>query len=206
VFDRFRQAESGTRRKHGGLGLGLSIVKNIVELHSGSVHAFSAGEGRGSTFTVILPVRAVQIVEPIPKGEFHDPPPLQAVRLDGLRVLAVDDEADARRVLAKVLGEAGASMTAVGSVAEAMAAIATASPHVLLSDIAMPDQDGYDLIRTVRSAGHLAKDLPAIALTAFANKNDRLRVLLAGFQIHLPKPVDPHELVAVVATLAGRTG
>jgi len=208
VFDRFRQAENSTRRKHGGLGLGLSIVKHIVELHSGSVHAFSAGEGRGAAFTVILPVRAVHIVEPMPKGEFHDPPPLEllSVRLNGLRVLAVDDEADARRLLTKVLGEAGASMTAVGSVAEAMAAIATTRPDVLLSDIAMPDQDGYDLIKQVRGAGYLAKDLPAVALTAFAHKDDRLRVLLAGFQMHVPKPIDPHELVAVIATLAGRTG
>jgi PAS domain S-box-containing protein len=208
VFDRFRQAENSTRRKHGGLGLGLSIVKHIVELHGGAVFAASAGEGRGATFAVNLPVRAVQINESKPEDEFHDPPELDlmAVRLNGLRVLVVDDESDARRLLIKVLGEAGATVTAASSVAEAMTAINVSSPHVLLSDIAMPDQDGYDLIRQVRGAGHAARELPAIALTAFAHKDDRLRVLLAGFQVHVPKPVDPHELIAVVATLAGRTG
>jgi PAS domain S-box-containing protein len=210
VFDRFRQAESSTRRKHGGLGLGLSIVKHIVELHGGTVYAASAGEGRGAIFTVNLPVRAVQVEEENNDvtREFHAPPVLEQmfVRLDGLRVLVVDDEADARRLLTKVLGEAGASVTAVGSVAEALAVVAAASPHVLLSDIAMPDEDGYDLIRQVRAAGHSAKELPAVALTAFAHKDDRLRVLLAGFQVHVPKPIDPHELIAVIATLAGRTG
>jgi CheY-like chemotaxis protein len=208
VFDRFRQAESSTRRKHGGLGLGLSIVKHIVELHGGTVQASSAGEGRGATFTVNLPVRAVHVVGPTPRSEFSDPPQLEllSVRLDGVRVLAVDDEADARRLLSKVLGEAGANITAVGSVTEAMAAIGAGCPDVLLSDIAMPDQDGYDLIGKVRSAGHSVKVLPAVALTAFAHKDDRLRALLAGFQVHVPKPIDPHELVAVIATLAGRTG
>jgi PAS domain S-box-containing protein len=210
VFDRFRQAESTTRRKHGGLGLGLSIVKHIVELHGGTVQADSPGEGRGATFTVNLPVRAVQVEEVNSKvaKEFHDPPALDQmfVRLDGLRVLVVDDEADARRLLTKVLGEVGAMVTAAGSVAEALAAVETTKPHVLLSDIAMPDQDGYDLIRQLRGAGHSSKELPAVALTAFAHRDDRLRVLLAGFQVHVPKPIDPHELIAVIATLAGRTG
>jgi CheY-like chemotaxis protein len=128
------------------------------------------------------------------------------IRLDGLRVLVVDDESDARRLLGKVLGEAGAIVTAKGSVADAMAALAIAAPEVLVSDIAMPDQDGYELIRQVRSRGLTAKDLPAIALTAFAHKDDRRRALLAGFQVHVPKPIDPHDLQAVIATLAGRTG
>ena len=206
VFDRFRQAENSTRRKQGGLGLGLSIVKYIVELHGGTVDVASAGEGRGAIFTVNLPVRAVQIEEVKGKlaSEFHDLPAL--VRLDGLRILVVDDEPDARRLLTKVLGEAGAVVTAVGSVAEALAEVTTANPQVLLSDIAMPDQDGYDLIRQVRGAGHSFKELPAIALTAFAHKDDRLRVLLAGFQMHVSKPIDTIELIAVIATLAGRTG
>jgi PAS domain S-box-containing protein len=208
VFDRFRQAESSTRRKHGGLGLGLSIVKHIVELHGGTVDAASAGEGRGAIFTVNLPVRAVQAEEADSNAasEFHLALDPMFVRLEGLRVLVVDDEADARRLLTKVLGEAGAMVTAVGSVAEALVVLASENPHVLLSDIAMPDQDGYDLIRQVRGAGHSAKELPAVALTAFAHKDDRLRVLLAGFQVHMPKPIDPHELIAVTATLAGRTG
>jgi signal transduction histidine kinase/ActR/RegA family two-component response regulator len=210
VFDRFRQAEGRTRRKHGGLGLGLSIVRHIVELHGGTVHADSPGPGRGATFTVDLPVRAVHIERLDNKVQLplHDSPVmnLKDVRLDGLRVLVVDDEADARRVLSKVLDEAGADVTSAGSVKEALLALTAKDPHVLLSDIAMPDQDGYDLIRQVRNLGHLAKDLPAVALTAFAHKDDRLRVLLAGFQVHVAKPIDPHELIAIVATLAGRTG
>jgi PAS domain S-box-containing protein len=208
VFDRFRQAENSTRRKHGGLGLGLSIVKHLVELHGGTVLAASAGEGRGTTFAVNLPVRAIQIMESDPEDAPDGPPELDlaAIRLNGLRVLVVDDEADARRLLIKVLGEAGATVTAVSSVAEAITSITAASPHILLSDIGMPDRDGYDLIRQIRAAGHSAKELPAIALTAFAHKEDRLRALLAGFQVQVPKPIDPHELIAVVATLVGRTG
>jgi len=133
-------------------------------------------------------------------------PGLMPVRLDRLRVMVVDDEADARQLLVKVLGEAGAIVTAKGSVAEAMAVLATANPEVLVSDIAMPDQDGYDLIRQVRSEGLTGKDLPAIALTAFAHSEDRGRALLAGFQMHVPKPIDPHDLQAVIATLTGRPG
>ena len=211
VFDRFRQADSSTRRKQGGLGLGLSIVKHIVELHGGTVAAHSAGEGRGAVFTVNLPIRAVRIDD----GDGEAPsgsddalaPDLTPVRLDGLRVLVVDDEADARRLLVRVLGEAGAIVTAAGSVVEALAALATAHPpQALVSDIAMPGQDGYDLIRQVRGLGHTVKDLPAVALTAFAHKDDRRRALLAGFQVHVSKPVDPHDLIAVVGSLSGRTG
>jgi CheY-like chemotaxis protein len=210
VFDRFKQADSGTRRKQGGLGLGLSIVKHIVEAHGGTVVAESEGEGRGATFTVDLPVRAVQIDDgPGPAaGRSADllPLGLTPVRLDGLRVLVVDDEADARRLLVKVLGESGALVTAVSCLSDALAALATANPQVLLSDIAMPDQDGYDLIRKIRAAGHSAQQLPAVALTAFAHKADRLSALRAGFQVHVPKPVDSHELVALIATLAGCAG
>jgi signal transduction histidine kinase/ActR/RegA family two-component response regulator len=210
VFDRFRQAGGSTMRRHGGLGLGLWIVKSIVELHQGTVHAHSLGEGLGATFTVCLPAPAVHSDRPVnrPSGSFQTRhgPERMFVRLDGLRVLAVDDEVDARRVLARVLGEAGAIVTTVGSVHEALLALAAGNPEVLVSDIAMPDQDGCDLIRHVRGSGHSAKDLPAVALTAFAHSDDRLRALLAGFQIHVPKPVDPYELVAVIATLTGRTG
>jgi CheY-like chemotaxis protein len=208
VFDRFRQADSGPRRKLGGLGLGLSIVKHIVEVHGGTVHAESAGEGHGAKFTVKLPVRAVWIDradgEPADESVVMATADLPPVRLDCLHVLVVDDEADARRLLVKVLGEAGAVVTAVGSVADAMAALEVASPNVLVSDMAMPGQDGFDLIRQVRAAGLTARDLPAIALTAFAHPEDRRRVLLAGFQVHVSKPVDPHELAAVIAGLAER--
>lgn len=205
VFDRFRQADMGAQRKFGGLGLGLSIVKHIVEIHHGTVQAHSAGVGLGAVFTVRLPVRAVQLDE---AGGTEHPSDdralgLEAIRLDGLRVLVVDDELDARRLLVKVLGEAGALVTPAGSVAEAIVAVAAELPQVVVSDIAMPDQDGCDLIRQIRGAGHGAKDLPAIALTGFAHKDDRMRVLRAGFQMHVSKPIDPHELIAVIASLTG---
>jgi PAS domain S-box-containing protein len=210
VFDRFRQADSSTRRKFSGLGLGLSIVKHIVEQHGGTVRAESAGKGRGATFTVNLPVRAVQMDQGNSEagGRSDDAPTsdLAPLRLDGLRVLVADDEADARRLLVKVLSDAGGIVTAVSSVAEALAAMTTANPQIILSDIAMPDQNGYDLIRQVRSRGHSSKELPAVALTAFAHKDDRMRVLRAGFQLHVPKPIDPHELIAIIAGLTGRTG
>jgi signal transduction histidine kinase/ActR/RegA family two-component response regulator len=209
AFDRFQQADTGTQRKFGGLGLGLSIVKHIVEMHGGNVEAYSAGEGLGSTFTIHLPGRSehgdgLADDSPASSNEKATTGPTM-IRLDGLRAMVVDDEPDARRLLVRVLGEAGATVTAAGSVTEAMTALATANPQVLVSDIAMPEQDGYDLIRQVRAAGLTAKLLPAVALTAFAHKEDRLRALMAGFQVHVAKPIDPHDLIAVIASLDGRT-
>jgi CheY-like chemotaxis protein/two-component sensor histidine kinase len=209
VFDRFRQADSSTRRKLGGLGLGLSIVKHIVEMHGGTVRAESAGEGHGAAFTVTLPIRPVfidQDGDEAPSGpEDAVKVKLTPARLDGLRVLVVDDEADARRLLAKVFGAAGAIVTTVNSVTEALAAVTTMNPQILVCDIAMPTQDGYDLIRQVRASGLSAKDLPAVALTAFAHKEDQRRILLAGFQVHVSKPVNPYDLTGVVASLCGRS-
>jgi PAS domain S-box-containing protein len=213
VFDRFRQADSSTRRKLGGLGLGLSIVKHIVEHHGGTAEARSDGQGRGATFIVRLPVQAVQIssrtadVDPS-KGEQatrERPERTETdIELSGIRILVVDDEVDALRLVGKVLAEAGASITMVGSVREAMVAVEKEVPHILISDLGMPDEDGFDLIQWVRGAGHTAGQLPAVALTAFANKGHEDSALLSGFQIHVPKPVDPDRLIAVVASLTRR--
>jgi signal transduction histidine kinase/CheY-like chemotaxis protein len=218
IFDRFRQADSSTRRRFAGLGLGLSIVKHIVEAHGGTVEATSQGEGKGSTFTVRLPVRAVMVGEQPAKGNLasdagEDEPEggaaigthLPLVRLDGLRVLVVDDDADARRVLVMVLEQAGAAVTAADSVREAMEALPVARPDVLVSDLGMPDQDGCDLIRQVRDSGHDATNLPAVALTAFVQEDDARLALLAGFQVHVSKPIDPHDLTSVIARLTGRS-
>ncbi len=210
VFDRFRQADSSTQQHLGGLGLGLAIVKHIVELHGGTVEARSEGEGRGATFIVDLPIQAVRHFA-APAGEqatgsqasvTEDRAAL--MRLDGLRVLVVDDEADGRRLISKVLADVGADIVAVGSVREAMAALRLAPPQILVSDLGMPEADGFDLIRQVRDAGYTPQQLPAVALTAFANKEHAATALQQGFQLHVRKPVDADDLIAVVAGLAGR--
>ncbi|WP_254511453.1 hybrid sensor histidine kinase/response regulator [Anatilimnocola floriformis] len=214
VFERFRQADSSTRRTYGGLGLGLSIVKHLAEMHGGTVEAQSGGEGQGATFIVSLPIKAVQIAE----AAFADsdsesdatsamrPPEPPPVSLDGLHVLIVDDEPDARRMLSKVLEGVGARVTTAATAAEALAVIANATDKldVFVSDVGMPNQNGYDLIREVRRLGHHAQGLPAVALTAFAHKDDASEAAMAGFQVHLAKPVNLHELTAVIARLAGR--
>ena len=219
VFDRFRQAESSTRRKLGGLGLGLSIVKHIVELHGGKVEAKSDGPGHGATFIVYLPIQAIQTTSAIAGNILWDreekageqvtfdnrAPADSLMRLDGLRILVVDDDADARRLVNKVLAEVGASVIAVGSVAEAIAILKTHKFDVLLSDIGLPNEDGFDLIRQVRDSGHTVAQLPAIALTAFANKIHAHDALSRGFQVHVAKPVDADVLIAVVADVVGRT-
>ena len=224
VFDRLRQADASTTRRHGGLGLGLAIVRHLVELHGGTVRADSAGEGMGTTFTVRLPLAPA----PAPGAPPDDVPPddgrpdarqgLQEQEeaapagaaepsLAGVRVLVVDDEPDARDLIARLLRARGAEVAAAASAAEAMEALGRGPrPDVLLSDIGMPDEDGYSLVRRIRAAeaGQGAPPLPAAALTAFARAEDRHRALEAGFQTHIPKPVAPLELAAVVAELAGR--
>jgi PAS domain S-box-containing protein len=200
VFERFRQGEGGTKRQHGGLGLGLSIVKNLIELHGGEISVTSDGAGSGSTFTINLPLPASRQLSSDARK------PTQPPRLDGLRILVVDDEPDARNLLVRVLNDVGALAVAAGSVVEALRLIDSTQPHILLSDIAMPVQDGYDFIRLVRKSGHLAKDLPAVAITAFVHKDDVRQALLAGFQMHVAKPIDPYDLITVIASLAGRTG
>ncbi len=208
IFDRFRQGEGGSKRQFGGLGLGLSLVKNLVELHQGDVFARSDGPGRGSVFTVHLPLRAVRLdlSATDSRASVAPPSPAKPMRLDGLRILMVDDEVDARKLLAKVLMDVGAVVTTAGSVVEALQIMETAQPEVLISDIAMPQQDGYDLIRLVRKSGRHAGILPAIALTAFVHKDDIRQALLAGFQVHVPKPIDPYDLITIVGSVAGRSG
>jgi PAS domain S-box-containing protein len=218
VFERFRQGDSSSTRRHGGLGLGLAIVKHLVELHGGSVTARSHGEGQGSTFTVTLPIRAtVGDAEPAraPAGATPARPGDAAgdlPSLAGLRVLVVDDEPDARDLVRRLLEGAGAEVTTAASAADAVQRLSDATrsgrpPQVIVSDIGMPDEDGYALIRRVRQLPPDAGgDIPAAALTAFARSEDRTRAMLAGFQSHVAKPVEPGELVAVVASLAGVVG
>ncbi len=212
VFDRFRQADSSSTRPHGGLGLGLSIVRHLVELHGGTVEVQSEGEGRGATFIVRLPVSAVSVEavrdEAAPRREASEPgTEQQPPSLEGLRVVVADDEPDTLEMLALILRQYGAEVTLSKSAAEAFEAVERIRPEVLISDIEMPHEDGYALIRKVRQLeAERGGNLQAIALTAYARSEDRARALLAGFQIHIPKPIEPLELVAVVASLAGRTG
>ncbi|HEX4499513.1 MAG TPA: response regulator [Thermoanaerobaculia bacterium] len=205
VFDRFRQAEGSITRTHGGLGLGLSIVRHLIELHGGTAEVESAGEGQGATFIVRLPLRA-ELAEDaldrtaVGRSVFQAPD-----LLAGVRVLVVEDETDTRELLVVALQQCGAEVTAFGSVPEALEELDRALPHVLLSDIGVPGEDGYSLIRKVRARGPgQGGDLPAAALTAYARAEDRQRALDAGYQTHLAKPVDPAELIAAVARLAGR--
>ncbi|HEY8549731.1 MAG TPA: response regulator [Vicinamibacterales bacterium] len=211
LFDRFRQGDSSTTRQHRGMGLGLSIVKNLVEMHGGSVHAHSDGEGCGSTFTVTLPLVAAPPEAEEPVSPRREPPSVlatgdtEAPGLAGVHVLVVDDDADARELISRVLREYEAVVDTVSSAAEALRALDAGLPDVLVSDIGMPHADGYSLIRQIRSRSRDdGGTLPAVALTAFARPDDRRRALLAGYQAHLAKPVDPSDLVTVIASLTGR--
>ncbi len=203
VFERFRQADSATTRTHGGLGLGLAIVRQLVELHGGTVRAESPGEGQGATFTVSLPIPTFQL----DGAEGHEAPgKVDAPSLEGLRVLVVDDEADARESLTVVLEQCGAVVTAVASAREALGALAHQRPDILVSDIGMPEEDGYSLIEKVRVLeAQRGGRIPAVALTAYAAPEDRRRALAAGYELHVPKPVTPEELVTAVANLSGRS-
>lgn len=210
IFERFRQGDAPTSG-HGGLGLGLAIAKQLVEIHGGTIRAESPGEERGATFTVTLPLSAARIREkpaaavgPLPVGtlESRGPKP----RLNGIRVLIVDDDADARHLTKRVLADCGAESAVADGVTQALDVLEVFNPHVLISDLGMPTEDGFELIRQVRARGYTFQNLPAVALTAYARTEDRRKALLAGFQLHLTKPVDPAELSAAIASLAGRTG
>jgi PAS domain S-box-containing protein len=208
VFDRFWQADSSITRAQGGLGLGLAIVRHLVEVHGGTVQADSEGEGKGATFTVRMPIRAVVPETPPPPVEngaepveIAEPAPVAADLLLGVEVLIVDDEADARELVAAVLARCGAEVRTAGTVEDAVRQLVERRPHVLLSDIGLPTEDGYALIRRVRE---IDPAVPAAALTAYASPEDHRRALSAGFRAHIAKPVDPAELALVVASLCGR--
>jgi signal transduction histidine kinase/ActR/RegA family two-component response regulator len=207
VFDRFRQADSTSTRAHGGLGVGLSIVRHLVELHAGSVRAESPGEGKGATFTVELPIAVVHAAPAADRVHPNDddaaPPALPVAMLAGLDILVVDDDADTLDTVRVLLEQSGARVRVAGSVREALETMSSRVPDLLISDIGMPDEDGYALIRKVRALDpeHGGR-VPALALTAYARVEDRLQVLSAGFQMHVPKPIEPAELIAVVGSLA----
>lgn len=213
VFDRFRQADSTSTRKYGGLGLGLAIVRHVVEMHGGSVSASSPGKGMGSTFKITFPVaspahlrqqqqsqareaKLKQLIEPTPSEHCH--------MLDGARVLVVEDDLDTLDMLRFILDKCGAKVMTAASTNEALEVLDRWHPHALVSDLAMPDQDGYELISKVRSREpERGGNIPALAVTAYARAEDRARALAAGFQMHVPKPIDPDAFIAAVANLAG---
>jgi CheY-like chemotaxis protein/anti-sigma regulatory factor (Ser/Thr protein kinase) len=239
VFDRFRQADSSSARRHGGLGLGLGLVKSLVELHGGDVKAESEGEGRGSTFTVTLPLAiysGIAAAEPPALAALAAPvlaaPTLgdmdgaasdfrtegaisipDGVTIEGVRVLAVDDQEEARVTLSYFLSKCGAVVTTASSAAEAMAFLSGRPggerPDVLVCDIAMPEEDGYSALRRVRELEDErgvapSHQIPAIALTAMTRREDRLQALSAGFKAHISKPVEPAELVIIIASVVGQ--
>jgi len=204
IFERFRQADSSAMKKQGGLGLGLAITKHLVELHGGTVAAESPGEGKGATFRVVLPIMAIHLeAGELPAAAGALAP--DTVDLTGLKVLIVDDEADTRLVVTRLLGECGADVIGAASAAEAMSILQARKPDVLIGDIGMPEMDGYQMIRQIRSLPvEDGGEIPAIALTAFSRVEDRRRALLAGYQYHLAKPVEVSELTATLAMITKR--
>jgi signal transduction histidine kinase/CheY-like chemotaxis protein len=203
VFERFRQADASSSRRHGGLGVGLALVHDLIVLHGGSVQAHSEGEGKGASFTIDLPTVAAQEIDTNESGALS----LGMMSLDRVRVLLIDDDNDARELSLAVLEQCGARVTAVSSSAEAIASLLETPrhlrPHVIVSDLGMPTQDGYQLIREIRAIDNELGRIPAVAVTGYATADDVQRALSAGFQLHISKPMDPAAFVAAVADLAG---
>ncbi len=207
VFQRFRQGDASSTRRQGGLGLGLAIVKNLVEMHGGSVDATSDGEGAGSVFTVRLPLASADAKSDGRSDTLELVPAQFAALLEGVQVLVLDDEVDAREIVQRLLEDSGATVVTTGTAEDALSQLSHGLvPDVIVSDIGMPDQDGYEFMQRVRRLGGPVSSVPAAALTALARLEDRKRALMAGYQSHLAKPVDPTELVATVASMTGRTG
>jgi CheY-like chemotaxis protein len=210
VFERFRQAEGGTTRERGGLGLGLSISRQLTEMHGGAIDVSSAGLGHGATFRVMMPLMSV-----MPGREEEGPrinpwavstaASIGATRLTGVHVLAVDDEPDALALVGEVLEAVGARVTTARSAEEALEKLVPEVPDVIVTDLGMPHMDGFELVKRLRRHENAkVREIPAAALTAYARSEDRMNVLQAGFQIHLAKPIDPAELVTTIAALAKR--
>jgi CheY-like chemotaxis protein len=209
VFDRFRQAEGSISRKQGGLGLGLAVVRHLVELHGGSISAESGGLGHGSVFTVELPL-AQERRDPARAEERRREVERRrsrkgSVRLDGVHVLLVEDDEDSRKLLGAMLKRYGARVTSTKSAAEAISVFATDVPDVLVSDIGMPDEDGYEFIRKLRALPpEKGGRTPAIALTGYASRKDRERALAAGYDKHMAKPIEQADMISAIAALIGR--
>jgi signal transduction histidine kinase/ActR/RegA family two-component response regulator len=207
VFDRFRQEDDAATRRHSGLGLGLALVRHIVTAHSGAVSAYSEGEGLGATFTISIPINSARESR---SGESDRPSPAPSVlnhdlpvgMLGKLKILVVEDDEDARDLLVTMLTQQGANVDQAGNCGEALARIERSAPDVLLSDIGLPGEDGYELIRRVRERGYSPATLPAIALTAYSRREDQRLAMQAGFQAHVAKPVEPATLVAAVVEAA----
>jgi CheY-like chemotaxis protein len=209
VFNSFQQGDGTTTRRHGGLGLGLSIARHLVEMHGGTIEAASEGLGKGATFTLRIPIMALRkgtgaLVSPetVLKQQESDSNGDSEANLKGLRIVAVDDEADVREMLRTLLEEYGASVLTAASAAEGLAAFTGWQPHVLISDIGMPEEDGYSLIRKVRALpDEQGANVPAIALTGYVRVEERMRALEAGYQMFVPKPVETNELISIIGDL-----
>jgi CheY-like chemotaxis protein/anti-sigma regulatory factor (Ser/Thr protein kinase) len=196
IFERFSQQDSTTTRSHGGLGLGLAIVKQLTELHGGSIHAFSAGKATGAKFTVKIPLSRDDAAPRTSDSQIR-----RTLDFSQVVALVVEDDADARELTKRILLDVGATVVEASSAEEALSVVDAAKPNILISDIGMARQDGYQLVRRLRAAGHSADTLPAIALTAFARNEDRSEALAAGFQDHLIKPLEPQTLLARIGFL-----